>query len=184
MNDVYPEALFITALTGRYERYIQQPWVKYNQVADKTEWRVECCVTLCVCEATEWDSPAGLRVYPELQGAVHVPFLFTLLHASHWYWMATAKHFSACVKSGIYLYAFCSFPQGFEVLCGKEGGGGGEGENKRLPALLPFFPLCGIKLHFEGECRHASHTRRSRETNRARFIKQRELLSSTGSAGC
>lgn len=136
MNDVYPEALFITALTGRYERYIQQPWVKYNQMAE----RVECCVTLCVCEATEWDSPAGLRVYPELQGAVHVPFLFTLLHASHWYWMATAKHFSACVKSGIYLYAFCSFPQGFEVLCGKEGGGGGRERINDCLLCFPFSP--------------------------------------------
>lgn len=136
MNNVYPKALSITALTGRYKHYIRRTWVKYNQMADKTEWRVEYYVTLCVCESTKWDSPAGLRVNPELQGAAHMPFLFTLLHASHWYWMATAKHFSACAKSGIYLYAFCSFPQGFEVE--RRRGGGDD-----CLLCFPFSPCVG-----------------------------------------
>lgn len=59
---------------------------------------------------------------------------------------------------------------------------GGRGV-KRCLLCLPF-PLCGLKLCFEGEGCHASHTRRSRETNRARFIKQRELLCRMGNAGC
>lgn len=80
--------------------------------------------------------------------------------------------FRRCKKKKV---AFISTPsflfhQGFEVLCEKEGGF--------------FYILCGIKLHFEGECCHASHTRRSGETNRARFIKQRELLGGMGNAGC
>lgn len=82
MCNVHLKARSITTLTG----YIQQPWVKYNG-SQKTEW------ILYVCETTKWNLSAGLRVYPQRQGAVHTPFLFTPLHASHRYWMATACAF-------------------------------------------------------------------------------------------
>lgn len=82
---------------------------------------------------TEWNSPARFIQSSKLQRTNRLV-----------YWMATAKHFSACAKSGIYLYALCSFPQGFEGLCEKEGVGGKKG----LPAPLPFFPLVWNKAAF------------------------------------
>lgn len=81
MNNVYPTALSITALTGGCKQQIQQPWVKLNQMARRRRSGESNIVWHCVsARATGCNSPAGLRVYPELQGTAHMPFLFTSLH--------------------------------------------------------------------------------------------------------
>lgn len=88
----------------------------------------------------------GLRVYPELRGTVHKPFLFTFLHASHLHRMTTANHFSASAKKKKKVAFICVpsflFHKVFLKWSLKRS------KKSCLHCLL--FPLCGIKLHFEG----------------------------------
>lgn len=77
--------------------------------------------------------------------------------------MATANHFTASPKknSCIHLYTFFFlFSTRFWGALRKRRGRKEEKKNCCL-LCLPF-PLSGIKPHFEGECCHASHNRRSR----------------------
>lgn len=95
-------------------------------------------MTLCVCEATRCNSPAGLRVYPELQGTVHMPFMFTFLHASHdgqckpLYSLSKKKFMHSS------LHLFFLFSTRFWGALRKRRGR--KEEKKLLPALPPFSP--------------------------------------------
>lgn len=133
-------------------------------------------MALCVCEATRCNSPAGVKSlsralwYSTHAFLVYFPTCITLV---------LDCKFCLCKKKVAFICTpFLSFPPRFEVFCEKDG------VEKKTAASSASFSPCGIKLHFEGVCCHASHTRRSRETNRARFIKQRELLCRMGNAGC
>lgn len=76
-----------------------------------------------------------------------------------WPMQTTLQPLQKKIHAFIFTPFFFSFPHGFEVLCEK---GGGEKKKKNCCLLCLPFPLSGIKPHFEGECCHASHNRRSR----------------------
>lgn len=176
MSNVYPKALSITALTGISSRYSNQGW---NKIKWLTEDRVESlilCDTVCL-----WGHQMQFtcRVKCLSRAPRYSKNTFLVYFPTCGWALQTTSQALQKVKNGIHLYTFLSLLWGFKVLHEKEEGRTGG----RCPFWL-HFPLCGIKLHFERECCHASHTGRSRGTNRPRFIKQRELLCRMGNAGC
>lgn len=154
-----------------------------------TEWqnRESNSVRHCVCLQ-------GYEMSTRLWDATHLQGVKSLPGAPGYSTQAFLVHFSTCItsvpddhreplfclcekekKGSIHLCAFLSFPQGFfKVVSEKK-------KKSCLHCLL--FPLCGIKLHFEGvgwwlgggggESCHASHTGRSRG-NKQGQIHQKE----------